>query len=138
PDEGEIDSFGGGTPCLVTAEAFDAFTEATGADWLSANEGDRFGVPADRPIGGISSGERQRLALSTAAISSAGVVLLDSPSAHLDSAAYDLVEEVVVEITDSHRAVVIATNDPEVLVRFDQATVYRLADGELTLVRAGY
>ncbi|MFV0523578.1 MAG: ATP-binding cassette domain-containing protein, partial [Acidimicrobiales bacterium] len=83
PDEGEIDSFGGGTPCLVTAEAFDAFTEATGADWLSANEGDRFGVPADRPIGGISSGERQRLALSTAAISSAGVVLLDSPSAHL-------------------------------------------------------
>ncbi|MFV0257316.1 MAG: ATP-binding cassette domain-containing protein [Acidimicrobiales bacterium] len=138
PDEGRIDAAGQDLPCLVAMEAFDDLTEATGADWLSADDVRRFGVPTDRPIAGLSSGERQRLALSTAANSPARIILLDSPTAYLDSDAYDLLEQVVLDIVGSERAAIIATNDPEVLVRFDQATIYRLDGGQLTVVRPGY
>lgn len=73
---------------------------------------DKFGLAdaADTTAGTMSSGMKQRLRLSAAAIHPASVLLLDEPTSYLDSDGTDAVERFVSERKKSG-IVVIATNN---------------------------
>ena len=73
---------------------------------------------------GLSAGQRARLALARALLSPARLVLLDEPTAHLDTGASALVHEAIRELADT-RAVVAVTHRPELLAQADQHVTLR-------------
>lgn len=74
----------------------------------------------DTPVGsrglGLSGGQAQRLALARLFLSTAPVLLIDEPSAHLDDASRD---RLLAQLSDfaRQRTVLIATHDPAVVAR---------------------
>jgi ATP-binding cassette, subfamily C, bacterial CydD len=68
---------------------------------------------------GLSAGQRARVALARATLSTAPVLLLDEPTAHLDAASADLVHEVVAGLAE-RRTVVVVTHRPELVTMADQ------------------
>jgi ATP-binding cassette, subfamily C, bacterial CydD len=83
------------------------------------------------PIGdegfGLSAGQRSRIALARAMLSTAPVLLVDEPTAHLDGAATRLVHEVLVGLAE-RRTVVAVTHRRELA---------ELADRHVVLDRVG-
>jgi ATP-binding cassette subfamily C protein CydD len=67
---------------------------------------------------GLSAGERARLVLARALLSSAPVLLLDEPTAHLDPAAAELVHRLIRDLAD-RRTVVVVTHRSELLALAD-------------------
>jgi thiol reductant ABC exporter CydD subunit len=67
---------------------------------------------------GLSAGQRARLVLARALLSSAPVLLLDEPTAHLDPSTAGLVHDVIREEAD-RRAVLAVTHRPELLAMAD-------------------
>jgi len=96
---------------------------------------ERLGLNIDQKIGLLSSGEALRLQFTMAVSSSADVLLLDAPSAELDSDGYDELVQLITEESDRGRAIVIATVDPELILRLDQAVLHSLHEGQLTRMR---
>ena len=98
-------------PFLPAGTLRDALALGNGADdqavWdalrLVGLEGFVAGLPLAlaTPLGddgfGLSAGQRARIALARATLSTAPVLLVDEPTAHLDAAAADLVHEVLAE-----------------------------------------
>jgi ATP-binding cassette subfamily C protein CydD len=76
---------------------------------------------------GLSAGQRARVALARATLSTAPVLLVDEPTAHLDAAAAPLVHELLVELAE-RRTVVAVTHRPELV---------ELAERHVALARAG-
>jgi thiol reductant ABC exporter CydD subunit len=76
---------------------------------------------------GLSAGQRARVALARATLSSAPVLLVDEPTAHLDTASAALVGDLVRDLAE-RRTVVAVTHRPELV---------RVADQHLVLTRAG-
>jgi ATP-binding cassette, subfamily C, bacterial CydD len=76
---------------------------------------------------GLSAGQRARIALARATLSTAPVLLVDEPTAHLDSEAADLVHGVLAGLGE-RRTVVVVTHRPELV---------DLADRHVVLTRAG-
>lgn len=76
---------------------------------------------------GLSAGQRARIALARATLSTAPVLLVDEPTAHLDTASADLVHLVLAELGE-RRTVVVVTHRPELVA---------LADHHVTLTRDG-
>lgn len=66
---------------------------------------------ADDPVGGLSSGLRQRAALAAAILHNPGILLLDEPSTNLDESGIDMLHAIIRKRAGSG-IVVIATNDP--------------------------
>jgi len=93
------------------------------------------GLIPSRPVGLLSYGEHQRLSLLVALLSSASVILLDSPTLGLDSGGFDFLEEVLLQLADEGRAVLVATTTPEFVIRFGDCALYSLAGGVLRIVR---
>lgn len=89
--------------------------------------GDRAGALVD----GLSGGERQRVALSRALVRSPALLLLDEPTAHLDSVLGAKLVDTLVALAASGRAVVIATHDPRLLEDPRMSRVVRVAGGAL-------
>lgn len=87
---------------------------------------------ADVPPHKLSGGEKQRVALARARILNPEVLLLDEPTANLDEAARRQVTELIAQVCDNNRCVLIATHDPE-LVRLENSTRMRLKDGSLQI-----
>ncbi|MGH3507799.1 MAG: ATP-binding cassette domain-containing protein [Nocardioidaceae bacterium] len=65
-------------------------------------------LPADRPVGQMSGGERTRLALAALITRRPECVVLDEPTNHLDDAAMTFVEEFLLELPG---VVVVASHD---------------------------
>lgn len=79
---------------------------------------------------GLSAGQRARVALARALLSSAPVLLLDEPTAHLDAAATRLVDDLVVELAAT-RCVIAVTHRPGLLERADRSLELRPATAEV-------
>ncbi|MEO7752493.1 MAG: thiol reductant ABC exporter subunit CydD [Terracoccus sp.] len=86
---------------------------------------------------GVSAGQRQRLALARAVLAPEPVLLLDEPTAHLDTEAAEQVNALIVELA-RHRVVVAVTHRPE-LVRSAHTHVHltRRGTGRGTGTEAG-
>jgi ATP-binding cassette subfamily C protein CydD len=85
----------------------------------------------DTPVGGrahgLSAGQRQRLALTRALVSPAPFLVLDEPTAHLDSARAREVADVVREAAASGTGVLVLTHAAELVEIADD--VVTVADG---------
>jgi len=68
---------------------------------------------------GLSAGQRTRLALARALLSSGSVLLLDEPTAHLDSESADLVRTLVRSLADD-RCVVAVTHSADLVAVADE------------------
>lgn len=65
---------------------------------------------------GLSAGQRARLVLARALLSSSTVILLDEPTAHLDPASAEGVHEVI-DVLATRRTVIAVTHRPELVAR---------------------
>lgn len=77
------------------------------------------GALADRPAPRLSGGERQRLALARALARDPAVLFLDEPTASLDPAATQAIEELIRAISRSGVKVVLSTHDLREAERLD-------------------
>ena len=68
---------------------------------------------------GLSAGQRARIALARATLSTAPVLLVDEPTAHLDDAAATLVHDVLSDLGE-RRTVIAVTHRPELVARADR------------------
>lgn len=81
---------------------------------------------ASRPARSLSGGEAQRVALARALVVEPEVLLLDEPTANLDSESSAIVEEVIRELQLKHGRTVLFTTH-------DMAQAYRLGDDVIAL-----
>ncbi len=73
-------------------------------------------------ISRLSSGEKQRLALLRGLVSNPAVLLLDEPTASLDTSTTERVEEVLIDFQNkSHCAIILVSHDPQQILRFCQS-----------------
>jgi cell division transport system ATP-binding protein len=87
----------------------------------------------DAPVSLLSQGERQRVAISRALVSSPLLMVLDEPTAHLDPQSCDLLLQTLGELCATDACAVIATNNRRVISHgcLRGWTHYELADGVL-------
>ena len=71
-------------------------------------------------FGALSGGQRRRALIARALVQDAGVLLLDEPFAGVDRASEDRILEVLDELTDEGRTLLIATHDIEQARRWDR------------------
>jgi ABC-type transport system involved in cytochrome bd biosynthesis fused ATPase/permease subunit len=76
---------------------------------------------------GLSAGQRARVALARATLSTAPVLLVDEPTAHLDPVSAELVHDLLVGLAE-RRTVLVVSHRPELVAR---------ADRHVELTRAG-
>ncbi len=122
--------------CYLPAEA------GWWADELGAHFGDwerasvffrRLGLEdarQDWPIARLSTGERQRFALSRALAINPRVLLLDEPTSGLDQAAITAVEDLIAECRETGTGVIWVTHDPVQAERVADRWLY-LENGRL-------
>ncbi|HEY3504649.1 MAG TPA: ATP-binding cassette domain-containing protein [Actinocatenispora sp.] len=73
----------------------------------------------------LAPGERQRLAVACAVANGAGLLLADEPTSQLDTHARDAVLDVLAEVRDTGRTVVVVTHDPDVGLRMGRTVTIR-------------
>jgi ATP-binding cassette, subfamily B, bacterial len=117
------------------AAEIDRVLRLTGLDGLVAELSGGLGFWLVEGGRNLSAGQRQRIALARALLGNPPLLLLDTPTAHLDASERELVRRIVAR----HRGtVLLATDDPDELALADQ--VWVLDHGRLveTLDRAYY
>lgn len=94
--------------------------EARAQDWL-----DRVGLASRARLSPckLSGGERQRAALARAMIAEPKILICDEPTAALDEGRAEELNTLLRSVASSGTAVLIATHDPTVIERADQAFV---------------
>ncbi|MFQ6170790.1 thiol reductant ABC exporter subunit CydD [Oryzobacter sp. R7] len=136
PDEGTVDA---GRAHLVTQRPFlpagtlrdalrlgnDAPDEAlwdalrtVGLDGVVAGLPESLATPVGDDGFGLSAGQRARVALARAALSTAPVLLVDEPTAHLDADAAGWVHRLLVDLGE-RRTVLVVTHRPELVALAD-------------------
>ena len=91
-------------------------------------------VRLDAEVHKLSAGEQRRVAFARALLRRAPLLLLDEPTAHLDSSAAEQIIDVLAALPRT-RAVIVATHDLRVLRAADR--VLELRGGRLSTRRAG-
>lgn len=88
---------------------------------------ERFGIESlvHASVAGLSGGERQRVALARARMLEPAVLLLDEPTAHLDTGRARTLMDDLIGLAREKTAVLIASHDPRV---YDDPRVTRRAD----------
>jgi ABC-type lipoprotein export system ATPase subunit len=87
------------------------------------------GAAAERLPAVISGGEQQRLAIARALVNDPEIVLADEPTGNLDAESGQAVLELLRQIADEGRAVLLVTHEREATSRADR--VLRLEGGRL-------
>jgi ABC-type transport system involved in cytochrome bd biosynthesis fused ATPase/permease subunit len=132
-------------PFLPAGTLREALTLGNGADdqavWdalrLVGLEGFVAALPSAlaTPLGddgfGLSAGQRARVALARATLSTAPVLLVDEPTAHLDADAAALVHDMLVDLAE-RRTVVVVTHRPELVERADRHVTLSRQGAEVT------
>jgi ABC-2 type transport system ATP-binding protein len=90
----------------------------------------QFDLPAEPRAAALSVGNRQRLDVALALLSSPEVLLLDEPTASLDPAQRERVWQIARAVADGGGAVLVATHHWEELAGLADRTL-ELADGHL-------
>lgn len=134
-----------GAPPEMTAAQLSAFCARLRARWDAAAVRERlarFEVPANRPFGRLSKGQKGAVMLSLALGHSPELLLLDDPTLGLDVVARDAVfREVIADLADRGTTVFITTHDLRAIEGVaDRVAILhegRLAlDGSLEAVKA--
>jgi len=94
---------------------------------------DRFGLAAKagEKASVLSGGEQQRLAIARALMNDPQILLVDEPTAHLDTALSRNVIAVFQELKNEEKTVIVASHDPLVLDSSLAERVVRLRDGRM-------
>ena len=88
----------------------------------------RFDLPAEAAIGALSGGQRKRVALARALVSTPDLLLLDEPTNHLDIDSIEWLEEL---LADSDQTLLLITHDRHFLDRV-ATRIVELDRGQLT------
>ena len=87
-------------------------------------------TPITEAGAGLSGGQAQRLALARVFLSSAPVVLLDEPTAHLDQHSRQLILDSLRQLAQQQRTLIVASHQADIDYIAD--ALYTLAGGQLT------
>jgi manganese/iron transport system ATP-binding protein/manganese/zinc/iron transport system ATP- binding protein len=80
---------------------------------------------ARRRFGALSGGQRQRVLVARALVQDAGVLLLDEPFAGVDQASEEAIMEILDELREEGRVLLIATHDVQQARRWDRVLCLR-------------
>ena len=75
----------------------------------------------------LSGGQQQRVAIARALVTNPALLLADEPTGNLDSHSTEDVLELVADLNEAGRTIVLITHEPDVAARAKR--VVRLADG---------
>jgi putative ABC transport system ATP-binding protein len=94
---------------------------------------ERFGLASLRgtTARALSGGEAARAALCRALVRDPGLLLLDEPTAHLDADHAARLLEILGELAQEGRAIVVATHDPRVFAHPSATKTVALVDGRI-------
>ncbi len=109
----------------VSASARDHAAALTGLDDVVAGLADGWSTSLGRGGTGLSVGQRQRVALTRAMLSSAPLVVLDEPTAHLDAAGERVVLDAVRALRDAGRTVVLVAHRASLVALADDVVEVR-------------
>ena len=132
------DELGGGGPAGAAQTVLDAAQHATGLTPGKARALlGRFlfsGEEADKPLEGLSGGERRRLSLAILVQSGANVLILDEPTNHLDISSREALEDALSAFPG---AVLLVTHDRALLDAVGTRTI-AVEDGTLHTYLGGW
>ena len=103
----------GSGPCRVPAAGQGAAPARSGAAGVGGHGAVRLGVCADRRFSELSGGEAQRLMLARAVCSRPDMLLVDEPTAQLDTRTAHSVSHVLGNLAGQGMIVLVATHDPD-------------------------
>jgi len=91
----------------------------------------RFGLSdrAGHSARSLSGGQKQRLAIARALVNDPEVLLLDEPTAHLDTGHSEELLKILTSLRDDGRTIIIATHDPIVYEKGFVDRMFEMRDG---------
>ena len=87
-----------------------------------------------KPVGGLSGGERARLALAILSLQGANFLILDEPTNHLDIAAQEVLEEALTQFSGT---VLLVSHDRYLVSKLAQQ-IWHIEDGRMHVYRGTY
>ncbi len=75
----------------------------------------------------MSGGEKQRVAIARAVVADPAIILADEPTGNLDSASASVVMDILMQMADSGRGVLVVTHDEDVATKANRTV--RIRDG---------
>ena len=84
------------------------------------------------PVQGLSGGEQQRVAISRSLVNNPEIILADEPTAHLDSKLSEELIDILRQLNNEGKTIVIATHDPLVYSRDCIHRIIEMRDGTVT------